>query len=102
MLFDQLKGNLKNANSTPPAMSCVALGFTQAQMLTMKLNKPRLIWYDALTKTFYDQGDSTKIKKANWLKVNANNFNKDVPMNNLKYYIPINGMMVEESNKPLE
>ena len=76
-LFSQLMGNLKKANSNPPAFDTIALGFTKAQMLKMDMKKPRLIWYDAKTKSFYDQGDSTKIKKKDWTKINATNYKKD-------------------------
>lgn len=101
-LFSQLMGNLKKANSNPPAFDTIALGFTKAQMLKMDMKKPRLIWYDAATKSFYDQGDSTKIKKKDWTKINATNYKKDKKMSDLQYYIPINQAMVDESNKPLD
>lgn len=101
-LFTHLKNGLKNANSAPPSLSTLALGFTKMQMLKMDLKKPRLIWYDVETKTFYDQGDSTKIKKKDWSKVNQSNFKKNAPLTNLQYYIPINDNMIEESNKPLD
>ena len=100
-LFSQLMGNLKKANSNPPAFDTIALGFTKAQMLKMDMKKPRLIWYDAKTKAFYDQGDSTKIKKKDWTKINATNYKKDKCLTDLQYYIPISQAMVDESNKPL-
>ena len=98
MLFEHLKSGLRNANGAPPSNSCVALGFTKVQVLTMNFRKPRLIWY----KTFYDQGDSTKIKKSNWTKINSENFKKGNPISNLQYYIPMNDTMIAESNQPLE
>jgi hypothetical protein len=101
-LFNSLKNGLRKANSAPPTCSTLALGFTKMQMAKMDLKKPRLIWYDALTKTFYDQGDSTKIKKSDWTKVNHLTFKKDAPLNNLQYYIPINNDLIQESNKPLD
>ena len=88
-LFTHLKNGLKNARSTPPQFSTLAMGFTKAQMAKMDLKKPRLIWYDAGTKTFYDQGDSTKIKKSEYSKINMMNFKKNNPITDLQYYIPI-------------
>lgn len=88
-LFEHLKNGLRKANSAPPQHSCLVMGFTKIQMLKMDLKKPRLVWYDALSKTFYDQGDSTKIKKEDWAKINMMNFNHDKPLTDLQYYIPI-------------
>ena len=99
--FNKLKGKLRNAKSQAPMMSTAALGFTDSQIWTMQLKKPRLIWFHAPTQTFYDQGDSTKIKKSEWTKINDSNFKKDKPMKDLKYYIPIDGEIVKESNKHL-
>ena len=101
-LFSQLMGNLKRANSQPPAYDTIVLGFTKAQMLRMDMKKPRLFWYDSASKQFYDQGDSTKIKKNKWTSINATNFKKDKVLTDLQYYIPINQAMVDESNKPLD
>lgn len=101
-IFNQLKNGLRNAKSAPPQMSTLAMGFTTMQMAKMDLKKPRLIWYDASTKTFYDQGDSTKIKKSEWQKINQFNFKKDRPVTNLQYYIPINNALINESNQPLD
>jgi hypothetical protein len=78
------------------------MGFTKAQVAKMDFKKPRLIWYDAMTRTFYDQGDSTKIKKSEWKKIGPSTFKKDNPLTNLHYYIPINDTIIAESNKPLE
>jgi hypothetical protein len=58
-----------------------------------------LIWFDATTQTFYDQGDSTKIKKSDWTKINSDNFDKKKPMKDLKYYIPIDSGLVQEASK---
>lgn len=101
-LFNNLKSGLRRANSAPPQYSTLALGFTKIQMAKMDLKKPRLIWYDATTKTFYDQGDSTKIKKSDWTKVNQMTFKKNNPIPNLQYYIPINNALIQESDKPLD
>lgn len=100
-LFNQLKNGLKKANSAPPQFSTVVMGFTKEQMLRMDLKKPRLVWYDSVTKKFYDQGDSTKIKKSEYSKINSMNFKKDKPIA-LEYYIPINNTIITESNKPLD
>jgi hypothetical protein len=97
--FNQLKSGLKNAERDTPKVSLLALGFTKAQMAKMSLKKPRLIWYDAATKTYYDQGDSTKIKKSDWTKTNQLTFKKNNPMNDLVYYIPINNSLVSDSNQ---
>ena len=97
--FNQLKSGLRNADRDTPNGSLLALGFTKAQVAKMSLKKPRLIWYDAETKTYYDQGDSTKIKKDDWTKTNQSTFKKDAPMKNLMYYIPINNSLVSESDK---
>ena len=67
----------------------------------MDLKKPRLIWYDAASQTYYDQGDSTKIKKSQYSKINSSNFKKDRPIKDLEYYIPINQEIINESDKPL-
>ena len=100
-LFNSLKNGLHRANSEPPKFSALVMGFTKAQMLKMDLKRPRLIWYDAITKKFYDQGDSTKIKKDDWSKFNSMNFKKDMPLNDLQYYIPIGGevAMLNEAEK---
>ena len=100
-LFNQLKSGLRNAKSAPPQFSTLAMGFTKTQMLTMDVKKPRLVWYDALSKTFYDQGDSTKIKKSDYTKINSTNYKKDKPLQ-MQYYIPINNDIIAESNKPLD
>jgi hypothetical protein len=100
-LFNQLKNGLKKANASPPQFSTVVMGFTKEQMFRMDLKKPRLVWYDAISKTFYDQGDSTKIKKSDYSKINSTNFKKDKPIV-LEYYIPINNAIITESNKPLD
>ena len=97
--FNQLKGRLKNARSQPPVISTAALGFTGEQMMKMNLKRPRLIWYDAMSKKFYDQGDSTKIKKSDWMKINSTNFKKDKPIDDLRYYIPIDAPLMQESTK---
>lgn len=96
-LFNTLTSRLRNANSQPPKFDCVALGFTNKQIMTMSLKKPHLIFYHAATNTFHDQGDSTKIKKSNWTKVNSENY-KNKPMNDLKYYIPIDDGVMSEAN----
>jgi hypothetical protein len=101
-LFQHLKSGLHRADSNAPYTSTLALGFTKIQMMKMDLKKPRLIWYDVSTKTFYDQGDSTKIKKSDWTKVNQFTFKKDKPITNLQYYIPINNDLIAESDKPLD
>lgn len=100
-LFNQLKNGLKNANSAPPQCSTLAMGFTKTQAMMFDFKKPRLIWYDALTKAFYDQGDSTKIKKSEYTKINQQNFKKDKPIT-VQYYIPINDTVIRESDKPLD
>jgi hypothetical protein len=100
-LFNYLKSGLHKANSEPPRTNTLVMGFTKAQVAKMDFKKPRLIWYDAFTKTFYDQGDSTKIKKSEWKNINAANFKKNAPITNLHYYIPINDTIMAESNKPL-
>ena len=97
--FNQLKGNLKKADRDTPKTSMLALGFTKAQMAKMSLKKPRLIWYDAVTKMYYDQGDSTKIKKSDWTKTNQMNFKKDKPMSDLSYYIPIDNSTESASDQ---
>jgi hypothetical protein len=98
-LFNQLKNGLRKADGPRPEKSTVAIGFTKFQMLKMDLKKPRLVFYDAQTDTFYDQGDSTKIKKTEWCKINQSNFKKNVPMKNLQYYCILNESVVAESNK---
>lgn len=100
-LFNHLMSGLKKANSEPPKVSTLVMGFTKEQMLIMDVKKPRLVWYDAETKTFYDQGDSTKISKSKYPKINSTNFKKNKPIN-LQYYIPINNTIIQESNKPLD
>lgn len=97
--FNTLKGRLKHADRDVPKTSLLALGYTNAQMIKMSLKKPRLVWFDAASKTFYDQGDSTKIKKSDWTKTNQLTFKKDAPMKDLKYYIPINNELVADSNQ---
>lgn len=97
--FNTLKGRLKHAEREVPAIGTLALGFTKSQMMKMSLKKPRLVWYDAATKTFYDQGDSTKIKKSDWTKVDQFTFKKNAPMKDLQYYIPINSAIVSDSNQ---
>ena len=100
-LFNHLKDGLKNANSAPPQFSTLVMGFTKEQMLRMDLKKPRLVWYDAITKKFYDQGDSTKIKKSDYSKINSSNFKKTDPIS-LQYYIPMTTTIIQESDKPLD
>lgn len=99
-LFNNLKSNLRNASQTPPA-SCVVLGFTQAQMLTMQLKNPMVLWYDKATNTYYNQGSARKIPKSKWMKINAENCNRNKPVKDLKYYILMNNQMIAESDKPL-
>jgi hypothetical protein len=101
-LFNHLQNGLHKANSEPPRISTLVMGFTKSQVAKMDFKKPRLIWYDAFTKTFYDQGDSTKIKKSEWKKITATSFKKDAPIANLHYYIPINDTIMKESNQPLK
>lgn len=101
-LFSMLMNGLRNAKNAPPDHSLLAIGFTKQQMLTKNLKKPRLIWYDKSSNTYYDQGDSTKIPKSKWNNINATNFKKDKPMNNLDYYIIMNQTTVAESDKPLK
>lgn len=98
-LFNQLKNGLRKADGAHPEHSTVAIGFTKFQMVKMDLKKPRLVFYDKKTDTFYDQGDSTKIKKSEWCKINESNFKKNVPMKNLQYYCILNEETVAESNK---
>jgi hypothetical protein len=100
-LFNHLKSGLKKANSAPPQYSTLVMGFTKEQMFKMDLKRPRLVWYDAVSKRFYDQGDSTKIKKSDYSKINALNFNSDKPIV-LEYYIPINNTIINESSRPLD
>ena len=97
-LFQQLRNGVRKANVLP-TQSTLAMGFSTQQMLTGNLKKPRLLWFDIVTKKFYDQGDSTKIKKEDWYKVNQDNFKKK-EMKDLSYYIPINSQIIDESNKP--
>lgn len=99
-LFNMLASGLRKA-SVKPAHDTLAMGFTTQQIFTGRMKKPRLIWYDAKTQTYYDQGDSTKIKKSQYSKINATNFKKDKPINDLGYYIPINQEIINESDKPL-
>lgn len=101
-LFNMLSSNLKNANSQPPMFNTIALGFTKTQVFTANFKKPRLIFYHAGTKTFYDQGDSTKIKKNKWSQINESNYKSDKPIKDLQYYIPISTAMIAESDKPLD
>jgi len=101
-LFDYLKNGLHNANSAPPETSTLAMGFTKFQMIKMDLKKPRLIWYDAEKKQFFDQGDSTKIKKSEWKKISQDNYKKDKPLTNLQYYIPISDSMMLVAEQPVK
>ena len=66
-------------------------------MLKMDLKHPRLIWYDAKSKTFFDQGDSTLIRQKEWYKINANNYNKNRPMSTLKKYVILNNKTLKEA-----
>lgn len=100
-LFNMLKNGLRDAEKDKPNEDLLAMGFTNIQMKKMDLKRPRLIWYDSETEKYYDQGDSTFIKKSDYTKINKNTFKKDRPMDNLKYYVIINQRVVDESNKPL-
>ena len=97
--FNQLKSGLRRADRETPNTSLLALGFTKSQMAKMSLKKPRLIWFDFDTKTYYDQGDSTKIKKSDWTKTNHLTFKKTSPMKDLAYYIPIDNSLVNDSDQ---
>lgn len=101
-LLAMLSSGLRDAERQIPECDTLAMGFTKIQMLKMDLKKPRLIWFDSASKIFYDQGDSTKISKSQYSKITAKNFKKDRPINNLKYYIPINNTIIAESDKPLD
>lgn len=99
-LFNMLASGLRKA-AVKPATDTLAMGFTRQQIFTGQMKKPRLIWYDAASQTYYDQGDSTKIKKSQYSKINSSNFKKDRPIKDLEYYIPINQEIINESDKPL-
>lgn len=114
-LMSMVKNGLTDADKQMPEKDILAMGFTKDQvkhmnpvalaMLMMKKGSglnPKLIWFDAATGKFYNQGDAAKINKSEYSKINAQNFKKDKPINNLKYYVPINNAMIEESNKPLD
>lgn len=95
-----LANGLRKA-AVKPNSDTLAMGFTRQQIFTGQMKKPRLIWFDAASQTYYDQGDSTKIKKSQYSKINASNFKKDRPIKDLEYYIPINQEIINESDKPL-
>ena len=99
-LFNMLANGLRKA-AVKPNSDTLAMGFTRQQIFTGQMKKPRLIWFDAASQTYYDQGDSTKIKKSQYSKINASNFKKDRPIKDLEYYIPINQEIINESDKPL-
>lgn len=101
-LFSMLSSGLRDADKELPETDILAMGFTKAQVAMFKLRDPRLIWFDAKSKTFYDQGDSRKTSKSKYKDITAKTFKKDKPIKNLKYYIPINQQIVDESNKPLD
>lgn len=101
-LFSMLSSGLRDADKEVPENDLLAMGFTKAQVAMFKFKDPRLIWYDAKTKTFYDQGDSRKVNKSKYKDITAKTAKKDKPIKNLKYYIPINQQIVDESNKPLD
>ena len=95
-MVKRLLDNLRNAKDDKPSQDTIALGYTKIQMRTLNLKKPRLIWFDAESGIFYDQGDSTAIKKADWYKVNKDNFKKTTPMKNLEYYVLIDRNLMHD------
>jgi hypothetical protein len=87
-LFKMLSNGLRDAKSNSlPEKDLLCIGFTDIQMKRMDLKRPRLIWFDSNSETFYDQGDSTLIKKEDWYKINAMTFKKNNPMSNLNKYV---------------
>lgn len=96
-LFNMLANGLRDISNSYPEDDCLAIGFTDKQMLKMDLKHPRLIWYDAKSKTFFDQGDSTLIRQKEWYKINANNYNKNRPMSTLKKYVILNNKTLKEA-----
>ena len=114
-LMSMIKKGLADADKQHPNTDALVMGFTKDQVrnmnpmaLAMLMRKkgsglkPKLIWFDAASDTFYDQGDATKINKSEYDKINATNFKKDTPLTKLKYYVPINRAILNESDKPLD
>ena len=100
-LFGTLCANMRKVDyQNLPKQSFVCMGFTDQQIKFLKVKHPKLIWYDAEKQMFFDQGDSTKIRKTEYLKINKSNYNASNPMKNLAYYIMIDGQTIEESNHP--
>ena len=94
-----LLDNLRKASEEKPSEDMLLLGYTKIQMRTMQLKKPRLIWFDKASGTFYDQGDATLMKKADWYKVDKDNFKKDRPMHNLEYYVLCTKEVMQMTNQ---
>ena len=114
-LMSMVKNGLTDADKQKPENDILAMGFTKDQVkhmnpiaLAMLMTKkgsglrPKLLWFDAESGIFYNQGDAAAMNKSDYAKINATNFKKDKPVNNLKYYVPINNEIIEESNKPLD
>lgn len=97
-LFNMLAKGLRDVKKDAlPEKDILAMGFTDKQMARMDLKHPRLIWYDAKTKTFYDQGDSTLIKRKDWYKINEKTFNNNRPMSTLQKYVILSKDTLKEA-----
>lgn len=106
-----LKGRLRNAETDKPEQSCLVMGYTKTDLpknpsplLLMNKNymnqlgtKAHLLWYDAESETFYDQGIARKMKPADYSGTNSTNFKKDKPTKNISLYIPIDREVVSEA-----
>ena len=94
-MLQKLLNNLRNAKDEKPTQDTILLGYTKLQIKTLNLKKPRLVWFDAASGNFYDQGDSTAIKKADWYKINKDNYKKTTVMKNLEYYVLIDNNIMQ-------
>lgn len=99
-LFGMLLNGLRDVQKDAlPEEDLLAIGFTERQMKRMDLKHPRLIWFDAKSKTFYDQGDASLMKQKDWYSINEKTFKRNKPLDSLSKYCILKTSVLKEAEQ---